>query len=471
MPSPADPPARPPSRDDPGAPGTTPPGEARDPGLDAAIRLRHRLRLLFERTTRAVSLALIVLLIAHAIHSLGERPSLRAEGAAVEEALARWSTNESPSRIHAALDSIPAPHMRDWIAAFPGAGTEASWDGETPAPSAVSVEPVADPQKPSKVWIAAQPGARVELRDELGALDSTTAQGFGTVFVLPRLEGRVHASIDGQGLATDLQDSVSIKSALVVAMAGWEGKFIAAALEERGWQVDARFAVAPSGDVEQGAVRVRLDTARYSFVVAVDSVIKRYADQLPRYVRQQGGGLIVVGEASSVPELAPLLPARWGIPSRPTDFRLETADDPRRSFALGDLYNLRDGAMALETREDDVAVAGWRVGDGRVIQIGYLGTWRWRMAGLAEDAVEAHRLWWSALASGVAYAPRFDHRITGQVEPTPLASLVDRIGAPAPRELELAGILGDPRLLPFLFGLLVGLLMLEWMSRRLRGAG
>lgn len=436
------------------------------------MRLRRRLRLLFERTTRAASLALIALLIGHAIYSLRERPSLRADGAAVEDALARWSTSESPRRIHAALDSVPAPHVRDWIAAFPGAGTEAGWDGRTPAPSAASVEPVADPQKPSRVWVATQPGAQVELRDELGALDSTTAQGFGAVFVLPRLEGRVQAGIDESGLATnDLRDSVSIKSALVVAMAGWEGKFIAAALEERGWQVDARFAVAPSGDVEQGAAQVRLDTARYSFVVAVDSVIRRYADQLPRYVRRQGGGLIAVGEASSVPELAPLLPARWGIPSRPTDFRAETADDPRRSLALGDLYNLKDGAMTLETREDEVAVAGWRVGDGRVIQIGYLGTWRWRMAGLAEDAVEAHRLWWSALASGVAYAPRFDRRITGRVEPTPLASLIDRIGTPAPRELELAGILDDPRLLPFLFGLLVGLLMLEWASRRLRGAG
>lgn len=436
------------------------------------MRLRHRLRLLFERTTRAASLALIVLLIGHAIYSLRERPSLRADGAAVEEALARWSTSESPRRIHVALDTIAAPHIRDWIAAFPGAGTEASWDGRTPAPSAVSVEPVADPRRPSRVWVATQPGARVELSDELGALDSTTAQGFGTVFVLPRLEGQVRTSIDGNGLASnDLQDSVSIGSALVVAMAGWEGKFIAAALEERGWQVDARFAVAPSGDVEQGAGQVRLDTARYSFVVAVDSVIKRYADQLPRYVRQQGGGLIVLGEASSVPALAPLLPARWGIPSRPTDFRPETADDPRQSFALGDLYNLKGGAMVLETREDDAAVAGWRVGDGRVIQIGYLGTWRWRMAGLAEDAVEAHRLWWSALASGVAYAPRSDRRISGQVEPTPLATLVDRIGAPAPRELELAGVLDDPRLLPLLFGVLMGLLMLEWASRRLRGAG
>lgn len=435
------------------------------------MRLRHRLRLLFERTIRAAALATIVLLIGHAIYALRERPSLRADGPAVEVALARWSTTETPRRIHVALDSLPAPQVRDWLAAFPGAGTAASWNGRTPAPGAVSVEPVADPQRPSKVWVASQPGASVELRDELGALDSTTAQGFGTVFVLPRLEGRVEAGIGGNGLASnDLQDSVSLKSALVVAMAGWEGKFIAAALEERGWEVEARFAVAPSGDVEQGAGRIRLDTARYSFVVAVDSVIARYADQLPRYVRQ-GGGLVVVGEASSVRVLAPLLPARWGIPTRPTDFRPENIDDPRRSLAMGDLYRLKDGAMVLETREDDVAVAGWRVGDGRVIQIGYLDTWRWRMAGLADDAVEAHRLWWSALASGVAYAPRFDRQVPRQVEPTPLATLVERIGAPAPRELELAGFLDDPRLLPFLFGLLVGLLMIEWLSRRLRGAG
>ena len=122
-------------------------------------------------------------------------------------------------------------------------------------------------------------------------------------------------------------------------------------------------------------------------------------------------------------------------------------------------------------RDDDVAIAGWRFGDGRVIQIGYLDTWRWRMAGLDDDAVESHRLWWAALASGVAHAPRFDRSVTGEVEPTPRATLIETIGAPAPAELELASILDDPRLLPLLFGILVGLLFLEWTSRRLRGAG
>ena len=435
------------------------------------IRRRHRIRILLERTARLGALALIALLIGHALYALRARPSLRAEGLEVGDALARWSTNVSPRRIHVSLDSVPAPGVRDWIAAFPGAGTEAGWDGETPAPSAVSVEPVADPRKPSRVWVATPPDARVVLSDELGTVDSASVDGHGAVFVLPRLEGRIRATLDGQGLASnDLRDSVSIRSALVVGVAGWEGKFIAAALEEHGWEVDARFAVAPSGDVEQGSGQIRLDTARYSFVVAMDSVIKRYADQLPRYVRQ-GGGLIVVGEASSVPGLGSLLPARWGIPSRPVDFRPETADDPRRSLAFGDLYNLKRGALALEMRDDDVAIAGWRFGDGRVIQIGYLDTWRWRMAGLDDDAVESHRLWWAALASGVAHAPRFDRSVTDEVEPTPRATLIETIGAPAPAELELASILDDPRLLPLLFGMLVGLLFLEWTSRRLRGAG
>ena len=433
---------------------------------------RRLVRILLERTARLTALGLIALLIGHSLYALGARASLRAEGPEVGDALARWSTSTTPRRIHVSLDSLPTPHQRDWLAAFPGADTEASWNGDTPAPSAVSVEPVADPQHPSKVWVGASPGARVELRDDLGPVDSVTVEGSGAVFVLPRLEGRVAATFDSHVLATtDLRDSISIRSGLVVGMAGWEAKFVVAALEERGWEMDARLAVAPSGDVEQGAARIRLDTARYSFVVAIDSVIKRYADQLPGYVRRQGGGLIVVGHASAVPELEPLLPARWGIPTRPVDFRPETADDPRRSFAMGDLYNLKRGAAVLESRDEDAAVAAWRAGEGRVIQIGYLDTWRWRMAGLGSDAVEGHRLWWAALASGVAYAPRSDRAIPEPVEPTPLASLIDGIGAPEPAAIELASILDDPRLLPLLFGALVGLLFLEWASRRLRGAG
>ena len=422
-----------------------------------------------ERAARLISLGLIAFLIAHAIHSLGGRPSLRAEGADVGDALVRWSTNTIPGRVHVALDSVPSPRERDWLAALARVGTEIGWDGDLPVPSAISVEPEVDPQHASKVWVAAPAGARIELNDDLGHVDGATVEGSGSVFVLPRVEGRVQASIDSQEVATnDLRDSVSIRSALVVGVAGWEGKFIAAALEEHGWGVDVRFAVAPSGDVEQGTGAIRLDTARYSFVVATDSVIARYADQLAAYVRQQGGGLIVVGEASAVPELAQMLPARMGLPSRPIDFRPETA--PRGSLALGELYDWKPGASVLESREDEAAVVAWRVGEGRVIQVGYFDTWRWRMAGLGDDAVENHRLWWSALASGVAYAPRFARQVSDRLEPTPLVSIMDGIGVPGPAYIELRGLLDDPRLLPATFGVILALLFLEWMSRRLRGA-
>ena len=385
------------------------------------------------------------------------------------DALARWSTKEAPGRVHVALDSVPDPQLRDWIAAFPGVGTEASWEGRTPAPSAVTVEPVADPRRPSKVWVAASSGAKVALSDQLGGIDSTTAQHFGAVFLLPHLEGAVRANVDGSVATGGVRDSLSLKAVLVVGMASWEGKFIAAALEEQGWRVDARFAVAPTGDVRQGPKEIRIDTARYAFVVAIDSVMKRYGGQLSRYVRRQGGGLIVAGEASLIPALSSLLPARWGVPSRPGDFEDVHVGEPRRPLALGALYDLKAGAIALERREEKVAIAGWRVGRGRVIQIGYLETWRWRMAGSGEESVADHRLWWSALASGVAYAPRFTRRVAEEVEPTPLASLIRRIGDPTPRDLELAGILDHPRLLPILFTLLIAALFVEWLSRRSRG--
>ena len=49
--------------------------------------------------------------------------------------------------------------------------------------------------------------------------------------------------------------STRLRSIVVVGGAGWEGKFIVAALEERGWPVIARFSVAPNVDVAQGCDR------------------------------------------------------------------------------------------------------------------------------------------------------------------------------------------------------------------------
>ena len=433
----------------------------------------------FERALRGLALLALGVLVWYTLHAGRARPAARVEGRDLLEALVRWSTGESPGQVHVDFDSAPSPEVRDWLAALGATRTPATWSGAAPPPIAVAVEPVADPRHSARVWVAAPAGARILVRDELGLLDSATVTRGGARLVVPDLEGAVHAGLRHAEAAAAARDSVVLRPVLVLGMAGWEAKFALAALEEHGWQVETRLAVAPSGDVRQGTARVAIDTGRYAAVIALDSVAARYAGQLTSYVRQ-GGGLLAVGEAASLAALAPLLPAAvTAPPSLPRTFTADTARagaNPRDALALAPLGRLKDGALALETRAGrtggagQVAAAAWRVGQGRVVQIGYRDTWRWRMAGAETDPVRAHRAWWAALVSGVAYGPRLPRRLAEPLEPTPLASLVATLGPPTSRPTTALGLLDDPRLLRVLFAVLLAALALEWASRRLRGA-
>jgi hypothetical protein len=432
-----------------------------------------------ERVLRGIALLALGGLVWCALHASRARPEARAEGRALQEALVRWSTGESPGHVHVDADSAPTPEVRDWLAALGGAGTPATWSGAAPPPIAVAVERVVDPRHSARIWVAAPAGARILLRDELGALDSATVARGGTRLVVPALDGTVRARVQDAEAAAAARDSFVLRPVLVLGMASWEAKFVLAALEEHGWQVETRLAVAPSGDVRQGAARMAIDTGRYAAVIALDSVAARYAVQLGGYVRQ-GGGLLAMGEAASVAALTPLLPATViAPPSLPGTFAPDTATmdaNPRDALALAPLGRLKQGALVLETRAGrtggaaQVAAAAWRVGQGRVVQIGYRDTWRWRMAGAEAHPVRAHRAWWAALVSAVAYAPRLPAPVAEPFEPTPLASLVATLGPPKPRPAIVLGVLDDPRLVPLLFGLLLAALGLEWTSRRLRGA-
>jgi len=420
-----------------------------------------------ERVLRALAATAVILLLVLMIRALRGGPTVRARGHEVAEALARWSSREVPGAVHVILDSAPGPDVRDWLAALPAAGTEVTWDGAVPAATGVAVEPVVDPTHPIRVWVAAPRGAGVTLRDGLGVIDSTLGHQGGALFVIPQVEGMLHARVNGTEATAILLDSLPVRSVLVLGTASWEGKFVVAALEERGWQVDARFALAPRGDVRQGNPSAQIDTARYAAVVALDSVAARYGPQIRAYV-QDGGGLIAAGDAAALSALAPILPGAAGTSLPGGDF----ADDsthPRQALALTPVKELKSGALSLERRGGDITIAVWRVGAGRVAQVGYVDTWRWRMAGLDEDPVRAHRLWWSALVSGVAYAPRLDRPVADLAEPTPLASLVSTLGTPGASGPALAGWLDDPRLVPLLFGSMLVALLAEWASRRLRG--
>jgi hypothetical protein len=107
---------------------------------------------------------------------------------------------------------------------------------------------------------------------------------------------------------------------------------------------------------------------------------------------------------------------------------------------------------------------------GRVVQTGYDETWRWRMSG-GEEAVAAHREWWSRLVAAVAYAPLVPRASApSALDETPLASLIDALGPAAPLDSRLVPRTNDARITWTLFALVVASLLAEWTSRRLRGA-
>lgn len=425
-----------------------------------------RTRPALEGLLRAVALVAAAVLLWYAVHALGARPVARAMGE-VEAALARWTLQEEPQAVHAVFDSAPTPTERDWLAALGAAGTPATWAGTAPVPSAVTVEPVADPRRPSHVWVAAPAGAAVTLRDELGVLDSVTPARGGVRVVVPRLEGAATMQVENTEAAAAVRDSLVLRPVLVLGQAGWEAKFVLAALEERGWKVDARLAVAPSGDVRQGPAP-KIDTAGYAAVIALDSVAARYAGAIRRYVTD-GGGLLAVGEGAALRALAPVLPASVVAPPLPkAPFAGDTLP-PRRSLALAPLGELEDGAVPLETRDSTLAAAAWRVGQGRVVQVGYLDTWRWRMAGANDESAEAHRAWWAALVSSVAYAPRIARPVTAPLEPTPFSSLVAALGPATVQPAATPSFFDDPRVAAIAFGVMLLALLAELASRRVRG--
>src|SRR5262245_23099665 len=108
-----------------------------------------------EHVLHGVAMLVLVFLIWHAIRLLNQHLTADARGPEVRAALARWSTIEAPTRAHVVLDSAPPPEVRDWIAGLRRSGTRMTWEGGALLPSAVAAEPVVDPKRPTRVWVAA----------------------------------------------------------------------------------------------------------------------------------------------------------------------------------------------------------------------------------------------------------------------------------------------------------------------------
>ena len=146
----------------------------------------------------------------------------------------------------------------------------------------------------------------VELSDTLGPLDSVRAAGTGARIYVPKVRRMVDARIGSVVARAPALDSVKLRRLLLIGRAGWEVKFTLAALEERGWVVDAHIAVSPKSDVLQGKI-LAIDTAQYSAVIALDSTAGRYSDRIAAFVKQ-GGGLIMWSPAARARGLAALAP-------------------------------------------------------------------------------------------------------------------------------------------------------------------
>ncbi len=426
---------------------------------------RSAVRRLLEGAAHGLTLGILAWLLLGSLRGPGAGPAEFADVGALPASLSRWSTVVRPERVHLTIDGDLTPAALDWVAALVRTGIPVRWDAGRAAPVAAVAEPVADPQGGTRVLAAADAGVTVTLSDSLGSLDSVAAARGGATFLARSGPAWISARAGPLAARATVADSLLLGRILLLGQVGWESKFVMAALEERGWRVEARLGLSPRGTVLQGVAQ-SLDTSRFAAVIVLDSAPPGSLTTVPAYIRS-GGGAILTASATRAPALrglgTALLPSMLSA-GQPFD---TTGLEPRRSLGLVPIAGV-PGQVALERQSGGTALAARRIERGRLLIVGYQDTWRWRMAG-GGDAAEAHRTWWADLVGAVAYVGRNQRqRSTASVDEAPFAHLVDRLGPPS----AAVGLVSNtPRISDgVLFGILVSLLLLGWASRRLRGA-
>jgi hypothetical protein len=355
---------------------------------------------------------------------------------------------------------------RAWLGALAGAGSSVTWSAAL-APVMIDAQPIASPTGGTKVLVAAPSGSSVVLSDDVGVIDTLRAQGAGAAVTLNSLVDRLTAHAKGSVAAASNLDSVVLRKVLVIGEASWESKFVVTALEEEGWRVDAFIRVAPNADVTQGSAAA-IDTSRYSVVVALDGAASPYANRIIEFART-GGGVVLGRQAASLDAMAPL---RAGVVGRAIS-QTSTSEKGTVSLAtlpLVPITSLRNEATPFEKRGAAVAIAAERVGAGRVLQLGYEDTWRWRMSG-DDGAARDHRLWWTRLVSSVASARRAQRATASAAnDEAPMIGLVTAVGPSASLRgaSSLSGKISS--WIAWSFALLALGLIGEVALRRVRGA-
>ena len=417
----------------------------------------------FESACRVGAFALLGWMIGGSLLPSAARRAERASANTVAARLASWTRLPRAVALHTDLPTSPEPWVIDWLAALAHSGHLVTWSGSPPA-VAMAVQGMPDPEGATRIAVAAPAQTTVVLRDDASIIDSLRVRQLGATVVTPMVVGNLMATASGQLFSARAPGTTHLRSVVVVGAASWEGKFIVSALEERGWPVIARFHVAPGVDVAERSL-LPLDTSRVAAVVAFDTTIGSMGSELEAFVRS-GGGLVLAGAASRVRSVASLTPGSLGARTRPGPRSADTISLGSTGFYP--VNALRSDGVALDRRADGIAIAARRVGAGRVLQVGFDDSWRWRMAG-GSGSEREHREWWTRAVGAVAYVPSAAGAIRSRAaESAPLAYLIDRLGVPKPDAA--SGVTRSPVDRRTLMALIMILLLMEWTSRRLRGA-
>jgi hypothetical protein len=387
-----------------------------------------------------------------------------AHASTLGEALRRTTSTSRVGAVDVDVDGTLPTVQRAWLVALRNAGVRVSWHGDVPA-MALSVERAREPAGRVRVRAVADSDALLVFRDSVGVIDSIRAAR-GAALEASDIVGGVTAQQARFRATSSVPERTDRRDVLVLGRAGWESRFVLAALGEAGWRVRGRLPVAPGVAVVDASV-LPLDTARYDAVIALDSTAADLAAGVARFVAQ-GGGAIVAGSALDVGALRGIAPARAGA-RRPGRILLEGDTLTRADLPMRPLVAIRDDAVMLERQPAGIVAAVRRAGRGRVAAVGYDESWRWRMEGGATGEA-AHRDWWSRMTGLVAPERAPSRNVaTGRNDALPRAALIDDLGQPT-RASPPGGSSTSDRLPLVLLLIALVALLAETASRRFRGA-
>lgn len=391
--------------------------------------------------------------------------ALIARASALDEALVPASTSTRVGSVDVELDRSLPPAQRAWLVALRRAGVSVNWAGAPPA-LAVSVDRAREPLARVRARLVDDSGGVIVVSDSIGVIDSVRASG-GAALEAADVVGTVSARRGAFAASARVPEPGARREVLVLGRAGWESRFVLAALGEAGWRVRGRMPVAP-GVVVMDAALQPIDTARYDVVVALDSTAADLAPAITRFVAQ-GGGVIVAGSALDIGALRTLVPARAG-DRRPGRILLDGDTLTRGDLPMRPLVGARVDAVSLERQPAGLVVAIRRAGRGRVAAVGYDESWRWRMQG--GSAGEAgHRAWWSRMSGLVAPEREASAARGGSMsgDQAPRAALISALGPPSSAVARAERPLSN-RLPLAMLVLALAALLAETASRRFRGA-